>query len=145
MQILKRIAIIFISLVVVIIGTLYFLDEAKYTSFQKEILDELHKDGTLKITIMRYSDYARISITDKELVGKIFNDLSSVELKKVKDFSSQKEYAVRIYQYENLGFEVTKDLKYIVIFKGSGNTKYKVLNDNNYLKTIKNLDLQITE
>ncbi len=57
----------------------------------------------------------------------IFDELSSIELKKVRDFSSQKEYAVRIYQNESLGFEVTKDMKYIVIFKGSGHIKYEVL------------------
>ncbi|MEF2965879.1 hypothetical protein V3851_08565 [Paenibacillus sp. M1] len=142
---MRRISIIFISFVVVIIGILYFLDKAKYTSFQKEVLNEIHKDDVLKITIERYSDYTRISITDRRIMGKIFDELSSIELKKVKDFSSQKEYAVRIYQNESLGFEVTKDMKYISIFKGSGHTKYEVLNNNNYLETIENLELQLPE
>ncbi|MCM3699435.1 hypothetical protein [Paenibacillus macerans] len=139
---MKRIAAFFLSVIVLIIGILFLLEKTKYTSMQTEILDEVSKDDTVKISIERYSDHARISIKDKEMIEKIFADLSSVELKKVRDISSDMEYAVRIYlKNENLGFEVSKDMKYIIIFKNN----YKVYTDNNFLETIQNIDLQLPE
>ncbi|MGZ7440401.1 hypothetical protein [Paenibacillus sp. TH7-28] len=143
---MKRMAVFFLSVIVVIIGILFLLEKTKYTSMQTEILDKVRTDDTVKISMERYSDHARISIKDKEMVEKIFADLSSVELKRVKDISSDTEYAVRIYlKNENLGFEVSKDMKYIVILKKSGHTNYKVFTDNNFLETIQNLDLQTSK
>ncbi|RRJ65176.1 hypothetical protein EHV15_21360 [Paenibacillus oralis] len=85
---MRRMAAFFLSVLVVIIGILFLLEKTKYTSMQTEILDEVSKDDTVKISMERYSDHARISIKDKEVVEKIFADLSSIELKKVKDSSS---------------------------------------------------------
>lgn len=150
--ILKRIIIFILASVIVIIGILYLLDKTKFTSLQKEILDEISEDDTVEISIKRYSDNARISTTDKEMIEKILADVSGTELKKeVNDVSSVSEYAIRIYLKNdkngssNLGFEVTKDKNYIVLFKKSGHTKYKVVSDNNYLKTIEKLDLQLPD
>jgi len=84
--ILKRIIIVILASVIVIIGILYLIDKTKFTSLQKEITDEISEDDTVEISIKRYSDNARISITDKEMIEKVLADLSGTELKKVNDF-----------------------------------------------------------
>ncbi|MMZ66166.1 hypothetical protein D1872_286380 [compost metagenome] len=68
-------------------------------------------------------------------------ELSDIELKKVRNISADREYEVRIYlKDKNLGFEVTEDLNYMVIFKESGHQLYKVLDGKNHLKMIEALD-----
>jgi hypothetical protein len=129
-------------LVIVIVGIFYLIDKGKYTTVQKEISAGLGEMDAVEMSIERYSDEAKISIKDKETAAKIIAGLSGTKLKKVSDFSSESEYAIRIYSNHtgNLGLEVTKDKKYMAIFKDSGHIKYKIVNDDHHLETIDNLD-----
>lgn len=142
---MKKTLIVILSAVIVIVGVLLFLDRGKSTSVQKEMLDEISQDHISKISIERYSDNARTTITDKKIMNDILADLTSAEIKKVKDFSSKSEYAIRIYLNQddrNLGLEITDDQDYMTLFKGNSHNRYKVVSKHDFLRTIEALDLE---
>ncbi|WP_053377033.1 hypothetical protein [Paenibacillus sp. FJAT-27812] len=131
-----------LAVLIVIVGIFYFVDKGKNTTVQKEVFAGIGEMDAVGMSLERYSDETRISIKDKETVAKMVEGLSGVKLKKVSDFSSESEYAIRIYSDHagNLGLEMTKDKKYVAIFKDSGHIKYKIVNDDHHLDMIDSLD-----
>lgn len=141
---MKKRIVLSIVVIIVIVGMVYLIDQAKYTTIGQEISKVIRDSDVVKISINRESDDARISITNQEDIEAIVTDLSRAELKEVKDFSTEREYAIRMFSNPDvgqIGFEVTADQKYIVIFKNTGHTKYEVINANDYLHTIEKLEL----
>lgn len=141
---MKKTLIVILTAVIVIVGVLLFLDRVKSNSVQKEVLNEISQDHILKISIERYSDNASTTITDKKIMNDILDDLASAELRKVKDFSSKSEYAIRIYlnQDRNLGLEITDDQDYMTLFKDNSHVRYKVVSKHDFLRTIEALELK---
>ncbi|WP_334076666.1 hypothetical protein [Paenibacillus sanfengchensis] len=138
---MKKVVALALSFIVVIIGIVYISNKATYTSMRKEVMDEISLTNIVKVTFRRYSDDKETIIKDKRRIEQMLAGLSDMKLIKVRDISADREYAVRIYlKDKNIGFEVTEDMEYMVIFKGSGHQLYKVLDGKDHLKTIEALD-----
>lgn len=147
---MKKVFIFSVLLVIAIVGIFYVAEQMKYTTFQKVVLDEISVDDVYKIVITRYSDNARISISDKVIIEKVFDDFSGMELKKDNANHPSGDYAIRIYanHTSELGMQLYKDENIIWITKGQkGSNFYKVVNDIDYLDVIENekLNWNITE
>ncbi|MCA1295424.1 hypothetical protein LBW89_20665 [Paenibacillus sp. alder61] len=138
---IKKVVTLSLFFIVVIIGILYISNKATYTSLKKEVMDEISLTNLVKVSFRRYSDDKGTIIKDERRIEQMLAELSDIELKKVRNISADREYEVRIYlKDKNLGFEVTEDLNYMVIFKESGHQLYKVLDGKNHLKMIEALD-----
>lgn len=138
---MKKVIALSLSFIVGIMGILYISNKATYTSMRKEVMDEISLTNIVKVTFKRYSDDKETIIKDKRRIEQMLAELSDIELKKVNDVSSDLKYAVRIYlKDKNIGFEVTEDMEYMVVFKGAGRQLYKVLDGKNHLKMIEALD-----
>ncbi|QHZ58385.1 hypothetical protein QNK09_04240 [Brevibacillus agri] len=122
-----------VVLIIVIAGPFYANEWMKYTSLNEKALNQITKNDEVRIDIRRESDSARVSITDKEMVDKILNELSVVELKKESFTEIDGDYRVRIYVngVNKLSMAVFVDKNYVII---SNEGDYKIVNQNNFKK-----------
>lgn len=121
-----------------IVGFIYAMDRLTYTSFQEIAANHINEDDTVTIVIERYSDDAKISISDKATVEKILNDFSRMELKKASVSKPSGEYAIRIYVNgsRTFGVQILQDKDYVWIHNGKSGDEYRIVNDFDPRKTI---------
>ncbi|WP_334073130.1 hypothetical protein [Paenibacillus sp. A14] len=104
---MKKVVALALSFIVVIIGIVYISNKATYTSMRKEVMDEISLTNIVKVTFRRYSDDKETITKDTRSIDQMLAEQSDIELKKVRDISADREYAVRIYlKDKNIGFEV---------------------------------------
>ncbi|WP_453996292.1 hypothetical protein [Bacillus nitroreducens] len=127
--------------IIVITGTFFVIDRLKYTTIQDEILNEVKIDEINSITIERYADAATIKVTDKDMIKRIFEDFSNVELKRKNRLSTLGDYSIRVYtnKSSDLGMVFHKDENVLWITKGTkGSNFYKILDNRNFLEVFEN-------
>ncbi|TKI59050.1 hypothetical protein E8L90_28675 [Brevibacillus antibioticus] len=137
----KKRIILTVVLIIVIAGLFYAFDRMKYTSLNEKALNQITKNDEVRIDIRRESDSARVSVTNKEMVDKILNELSVVELKKENFTEIDGDYRVRIYVngVEKLSMAVFVDKNYVMISKEGD---YKIVNQNNFKKMFEDPSLK---
>lgn len=140
---MKKKMLLLFAAVVVVFGVFYTMDKMTYTSFQEIAINQLKQGDAINIEIKRYSDDARISITDKNNTDKILKAFAGMELKKVSDTKPSGAYAFRIYvnNLEKVGMEVLQDKNYVWITQNNKGEIYKIVNDFDPIKTIEHENL----
>lgn len=140
----KKIAFLLIILVA-IAGCLYAVNRMNYTSLNEKALNQITKNDDVRIDIKRYSDDAKVSLTDKDKVEKLLKSLSSVELKKENMTWPSGDYAIRVYVngVNKLGMEMLTNKNYVWINEQKGGV-YKVSNQVDLFKIIEEQHLDWT-
>lgn len=130
---------------ITVIAGLFLANEwMKYTSLHEKALHQITGNDEVRIDIRREADRARVSITnetDQEMVDKILNELSAVELKKESFSELDNDYRVRIYVngVDKLTMAVFIDENYVWLNEGG---EYKIVNQNDLKKMFEDPNLK---
>ncbi|RJE85161.1 hypothetical protein D3P07_21575 [Paenibacillus sp. 1011MAR3C5] len=72
-----------LSILLAIVFVIVIADRLTFTSFQKQVLDQLGDNEPIKIHVHRFSDGGKLTIKDKEIMQNILEDLANTKLWKV--------------------------------------------------------------
>jgi hypothetical protein len=145
---IKKRSIILVTIGVLTIGSLVFINLTKYSSFLELYSDQLNEDSVVQsVTITVYDDSESIpdfkksiTIGDAEIMKRIIDELSGVELKKEKNIPHQfRDYYINIvvtnriekdhFRTTSIGFDI--DINHL--------NQYRIINETEHLKTIQSL------
>jgi hypothetical protein len=133
---------------VLIIGTIIFIWQMKYTTFLELYSDHLNEDSAVKSVSITINDLSSnmqanirtVTIEDEEIIDRILEDLSSLELKKDDGVQHRfRDYHIKMVvtnQIEEDHFST--DVIHFDLDKNYIND-YRIINETNHLKTIDSL------
>lgn len=136
----KVIAIIASVLIVISVVTFSFWNHYKHTSFKELVIDELTRQvEEIELFTRKSEEEKYVSIKSESKINEILDDLSGINLTKVKDSLPQiGEYEIFIVAGYNKKFlvKITEDYMRIRNYQGEGLKKYsgwyKMSNTNMY-------------
>lgn len=146
----KKRTVIVAIIISVVIGFLIY-DQLKYTTFEKLVSAKLHEETVVRdisITIYDLSSdegfperKATVTIDDVDLMNRILEDFSGIELKKNLNAQGEymKEFEVKILT-TNLKDDQYYLTNYLMLSLGEQFlNEYEIVSETNHLKTIKEL------
>ena len=138
------------SVIIVIFGTLFIVDQMQYTTFQKLVSDQLNEESiveSISITINDVSEsgglpvrVARVKIEDEEIIKRILQDFSDMELKKDVDARyTGRDYSVRILTTNEVKENFLETSSISLELDDYYVNEYEIVNKTVHLKTIESL------
>lgn len=135
------------SVIIVIFGTLFIVDQMQYTTFQKLVSDQLNEESiveSISITINDVSEsgglpvrVARVKIEDEEIIKRILQDFSDMELKKDVDARyTGRDYSVRILTTNEVKENFLETSSISLELDDYYVNEYEIVNETDHLKTI---------
>lgn len=135
------------SVIIVIFGTLFIVDQMQYTTFQKLVSDQLNEESiveSISITINDVSEsgglpvrVARVKIEDEEIIKRILQDFSDMELKKDVDARyTGRDYSVRILTTNEVKENFLETSSISLDLDDYYVNEYEIVNETDHLKTI---------
>ncbi|QKY70702.1 DUF4181 domain-containing protein [Lentibacillus sp. CBA3610] len=134
---------------------IFFIDDwMKHTTFQDVVSEQLHEETEVNSITIRINDLseripqtkARVTIEDKETIGRILEVFSEMELKQDDGLHEFRKYNVTIEttnqvaedHFETKGLRVELDENYANI-SASSHGRYEIVSGTNHLQTIEEL------
>ncbi|WP_106497265.1 DUF4181 domain-containing protein [Lentibacillus sp. Marseille-P4043] len=149
-----------IPLILMVVGAacllaIYFInDQMKYTTFSEVVSDQLNEETTVRSITIYQNDLtgdiperkASAAIKDEEMLDRIVEDFSDMELKKMDGFPEYRKYRVRIVvtnqvatdHYSTESLTVGFNENYLTTSAGS-NGVYEIVDGTDQTKTIESL------
>lgn len=135
------------SVIIVIFGTLFIVDQMQYTTFQKLVSDQLNEESiveSISITINDVSEsgglpvrVARVKIEDEEIIKRILQDFSDMELKRDVDARyTGRDYSVRILTTNEVKENFLETSSISLDLDDYYVNEYEIVNETDHLKTI---------
>jgi hypothetical protein len=137
-----------IVMAILIIGILIFLNQTKYTTLLELYSDQLNEDSVVKsISISineqsgNMSDKIRsVTIEDEEIIERILEDFSNIELKKEDDIQHlYREYHIVIIVTNKIEEDHLKTTTIGMDLDKNYLDNYRIISETNHLKTIESL------
>ncbi|WP_164670117.1 hypothetical protein [Virgibacillus doumboii] len=144
----KRTTLIIVT-VSIIFGTIFLVDQMKYTTFTELYSDEINDDSILEkatLTVYERADdhfpkrKAELEIEDKEIMEDLFQDFSKLELKKDENLDDPfRIYSIRFVSTNKIK-ENTYESEFVTLDLNSNYLEnYEIVSDTDHLKTIGSL------
>ncbi|WP_368505036.1 hypothetical protein AB3N04_05145 [Alkalihalophilus sp. As8PL] len=136
-----------LTVLLIILGGFYVIDQTRYTTFEELFSTQLHEETTVEsitITVMDLSQSpperkGTLTVTDETILKRLVEDLSEIKLREGSDPSPYKDFTIRIVTTNETGDRqfVTESL-FLNIDQHHLN-HYEIVSDTNHLKTIEGL------
>ncbi|WP_100011846.1 SdpI family protein [Lentibacillus sediminis] len=145
---IKKKSTLIVVLALMVAGTIFIINQSKYTTFQELVSDQLNEESTVQEISITISDLsgdmperkASVTIEDEEIMDQIIEDFSDIELKEQSNLHVlDRKYRIRIRSTNEVEENFLKTDSLTLCVDNDYINEYEIVNETDHLKTIESL------